>query len=349
MDYHLKAPPEAQALYTALNTLRSRLRDEIDAHLETHGPSVPYTLDDGLMEAHLTRFRALVDASGVAYTNPDLLLGVSERGIQVVLGDVHAMPFLTPAAYSAAPEAREVWTETGAFLARLAAPATPALPVYSRRSFVGYEPDFGAIALEVDGVGPAPLSRRGAMADLQISQGANGFVFHATTYDGTRHEVMPFTRSANLASRYTENITRAARVYPVRLLDLGAWLAAPGWRTEDALPRLSWGDLVLHRRRFTVAAEAWASSGDPYDAFRRLEAITEGALPRLAFFKADDQPKPILVDFANPVSAEFAYRVARRSDRLTLVEMLPGPDALWLHGPGGTYTSELRTVFVRGA
>lgn len=353
---HLATPPDARALTADLTAVRDDLRAQVDAHLATHGPDHPLTLDLAAFEPVRTRWHQLAQDHGVAYANPDLLVGdlrPSGGPLQVVLGDIHAMPYLTPALYAAAPDRDTVFDHTRRWLADLCAPALPALPALDRRSFMAFEPDLGQVALEVDGRAPVPFERRAALGDLQLTRTDDGFRLTIDTYDGTHREIMPLVRAANVMSRLSRMFQLTARVHPVRLLALDQWLAATTWRTADALPRLLWGqpdpalELVVTRRRFRVPSHTWATIQDPAEALRRLGEITGRAMPRFCFAKAPSEPKPLLVDWANPVAAEMALWLARREPELTFVEMVPGPDALWLRGPDGGHTSELRVVFAR--
>jgi hypothetical protein len=347
MAYHLGAPDEAKAIYASLNELKADLRAEIDAHVSHHGLNVPLSLNGARLAQVLDQWRSVLDANGVAYSNPDVMLNPCSEGGHVVLGDVHGMPYLTPAAYAAAPSEEEVWRETARCLAQHCAPAMPAIPVLKRRSFIAYEPDLEWFGLEVDAIGSMPPERRGPMAGLKIARVNGAFRFWARNHDGEEIEVLPLTRSANLVSRFTDHVQKASPFYPVRALELGSWLVAPGWRRIEELPRLLWGNAMLHRRTWRVASAHWTHAAEPHIAFGHLRSATRGELPRFTFMVTADHPKPILVDWANPVSAEYAYRVARREESLQFTEMLPGPEALWLQGPQGGYTSELRTVFFR--
>ena len=65
--------------------------------------------------------------------------------------------------------------------------------------------------------------------------------------------------------------------------------------------------------------------------------------------------KPVYVDFASPVYVNVLAKIVRRTNAdeqrpdktITVVEMLPAYDALWLADhEGNTYTSELRFTWV---
>lgn len=121
--------------------------------------------------------------------------------------------------------------------------------------------------------------------------------------------------------------------------------------------RVSLGDLVLARRtwRFEAADQsAWAnlrSESDRYLAVRRWAADHD--LPRYVFMRTTGELKPVFLDLTGLASVDLLARAVRRSVResqtatLTVSEMLPGPDDLWLTGPDGKgRTAELRLVAV---
>jgi len=75
-------------------------------------------------------------------------------------------------------------------------------------------------------------------------------------------------------------------------------------------------------------------------------------LPRFVFARVPVEVKPFYLDFESPVYVEIFIKMIRRmlaSDsqdgKVTLTEMLPTPDHVWLpDAMGNTYTSELRMI-----
>ncbi len=345
-DYHLNAPLEARHLYGELKEIRSHMRSRIDAQVKDK-PGEAVELLDAKVQDFIERWQSALKKSGRAYTNPDILLTGCEKPT-LVLGDMHAMPFLTPAAFAAAPREEEAWEDTRGFLSDLCHPEVPAFLTHQRASFVAYVPDLGEVALEIDGRASVPEERRCDFANVTVEVASGRCVFKVITRGGDEIPVMPLTRAANVMSRYSQVLQRTARVYPIKLLELGRWLAGPGWRQVGELPRLCFGGVVVHRRAWEVCSQDWvANNADPHASFIKLGALTDGELPRFCYVKGGDDPKPLLVDFADPMSAELFLWMARNEPNLSLTEMLPDADSLWLKGPGGNYTSELRTVYVR--
>jgi hypothetical protein len=70
-------------------------------------------------------------------------------------------------------------------------------------------------------------------------------------------------------------------------------------------------------------------------------------IPERTFFRASGERKPFFLDLSSPITVKVFARMARASESVTLSEMLPDVDALWLvDAQGRKYTSELRMVMV---
>jgi hypothetical protein len=117
--------------------------------------------------------------------------------------------------------------------------------------------------------------------------------------------------------------------------------------------------------RLVVARESWrldpadldfAAEKDEAARFvRTREWAAALGLPRYVFVKSDAELKPVYVDFASPVYVNALakmIRLANADERLTdktitVVEMLPAHDDLWLADhEGNRYTSEFRFTWV---
>ncbi len=60
-----------------------------------------------------------------------------------------------------------------------------------------------------------------------------------------------------------------------------------------------------------------------------------------------EEAKPIYLDFESPLYVEMFTRVLRKASALTVVEMLPSPDQVWLRDHWKSrYASELQLVAV---
>ena len=63
--------------------------------------------------------------------------------------------------------------------------------------------------------------------------------------------------------------------------------------------------------------------------------------------RSPEEVKPVYVDWSAPVLVEMLARLSRQAAWLSLSEMLPGPDELWLRdAAGASYVCELRCIAV---
>ena len=115
-------------------------------------------------------------------------------------------------------------------------------------------------------------------------------------------------------------------------------------------PRVAIDGFVIVRERWRVKTTElmFASQTAPVDRFvaARRWAIGRG-LPRFLFMKAPSEPKPMYLDLESPVYVEILCKLARSDEQITLTEMLPTFDDLWLLDADGVgYCSELRMALV---
>lgn len=113
-------------------------------------------------------------------------------------------------------------------------------------------------------------------------------------------------------------------------------------RPGEVLREVAFGDLVLSRRAWSVAAEPLQAK-DARDAFLAVQRLRDHiGLPRHVFARTDGEGKPIYVDLDSPLLVRQLTRFAARTDFVRFSEMVPGPEELWLRAGGQSYTSELR-------
>ncbi|MCX4387916.1 amino acid adenylation domain-containing protein [Micromonospora peucetia] len=123
-------------------------------------------------------------------------------------------------------------------------------------------------------------------------------------------------------------------------------------------PRVTIDSLVVSREAwtFTAADLAFADTRDEALRFRQARGwAADHALPRHVFLRCAGERKPVHADLTSLASVDLVSRSVRRARRhggddakVVVVEMLPAPDQLWLTGPDGRYTAELRVVAVDG-
>lgn len=114
-------------------------------------------------------------------------------------------------------------------------------------------------------------------------------------------------------------------------------------------PRVTVDDLVIARERWRFEREAlsWAAQETPADRFLGAQRWAKAhGLPRFCFLSVPEEPKPFYLDLHAPVLVEVAAQVLRKAARASVTEMLPAPSELWMEGPEGAYSCELRLVAV---
>jgi hypothetical protein len=122
-------------------------------------------------------------------------------------------------------------------------------------------------------------------------------------------------------------------------------------------PRIAIDRLVIGREQWNVPAGAitWPRTHHEANRFRAARRWAAGlGLPRHVFVRVVGQRKPYYVDFTSPLLVNMIASTLRglaRADEastVTITEMHPGPDALWLRhsDPDRRCTSELRLAIV---
>ncbi len=123
-------------------------------------------------------------------------------------------------------------------------------------------------------------------------------------------------------------------------------------------PRVKIDNVVVSREswRFNPADLDFAAEKDEPTRFvRTREWAAALGIPRYVFVKSSAEEKPVYVDFTSPVYVNALAKMVRRANAaewlpdktITVVEMLPAHDDLWLTDhEGNRYTSELRLTWV---
>lgn len=115
-------------------------------------------------------------------------------------------------------------------------------------------------------------------------------------------------------------------------------------------PRISLGNLVLAREQWRFARADLPFLSCEHAADRWVEAhrwARRHQLPSQSFVRTSREPKPFYFDLEAPLSLEMLCNMARDAEEISLTELLPASDQLWLHdAEGNRYTSELRMVAV---
>jgi lantibiotic biosynthesis dehydratase-like protein len=122
------------------------------------------------------------------------------------------------------------------------------------------------------------------------------------------------------------------------------------------VPRITIDRFVLQRETWRFAAgEIPVEAADDADRYRSVRGWAGAAgLPRMVFYAAPVEEKPIFLDLDSPILTEIFIKTVRRSvrqagplARINLTEMLPTIEQSWLtDASGDQYTSEVRVVVV---
>ncbi|AKQ65429.1 hypothetical protein A176_002341 [Myxococcus hansupus] len=118
-------------------------------------------------------------------------------------------------------------------------------------------------------------------------------------------------------------------------------------------PRLTLGGVVVQREQWRLAPDARERLLACRDDAARLRAAVDiwdaHGMPDCVFAKFKDERKPVLVDVRSPLLLRVFLNLLEQKEEVILSEMLPSPEQLWLRGPSGRHTVELRCTLLWGA
>ncbi|WP_018684879.1 hypothetical protein [Actinokineospora enzanensis] len=117
----------------------------------------------------------------------------------------------------------------------------------------------------------------------------------------------------------------------------------------DLQARLRYGDVVVRRRSWSPDPTTLPDAARPSETHTDYQALLSWAhahdLPRRCFLRTDTEPKPVYVDWANPIAVDTFARLARAAGRIRVTELSPTPDCFWLTDDLGTHGAELRLSY----
>ncbi|MFY1827211.1 lantibiotic dehydratase [Myxococcus fulvus] len=118
-------------------------------------------------------------------------------------------------------------------------------------------------------------------------------------------------------------------------------------------PRVTLGGVVVQREQWKLdaaACEALLACKDDRARLRVAVGLWDArGLPPCVFAKFKGERKPVLVDVRSPPLLRVFLNLLEQKEEVLLSEMLPGPEQLWLRGPSGRHTVELRCTLMSGA
>ena len=116
---------------------------------------------------------------------------------------------------------------------------------------------------------------------------------------------------------------------------------------SDAGCRRFIGPLMVQRAFWRCASPR---SQAPYGAAARAEIVAwrrQQGLPDRVFVRTPNEVKPVYVDFTSDISIDLFQSFARQAESVTITEMYPAPDGLWLcDAEDRRFVSELRLIAV---
>ena len=270
------------------------------------------------------------------FASPDVLVGVDEAGRpeSFVLGEVHPYVFAWGSQGLFAEEPEALQADFAADLSPWGGGARMATVIRRRRHkglvaewFPGRFVEVTALACRdrTRCVPVTELTVRAAGEGVRLCDGRGDLVLYAGEDDHAH--LLAFAPPAVRMPVATDGRTR---------------------------PRVTVGEVVMQRAAWLVDPAELRGGGQGgraanREAFRGVQRLRARlGLPRWVYAHVPGQPKPVCVDLSAPLAVE-ALRglLPGTAETITLTEMLPAPDRLWLSRQGEPVTSELRLALIR--
>jgi lantibiotic biosynthesis protein len=193
----------------------------------------------------------------------------------------------------------------------------------------------------------APAGRQIPVTDLLVSVRDGRIVLRSRRLE---REVEPRLSTAH--NEDWRNLGVYRFLWALQHQDVGRWLSWD-WgplRHAPFLPRVVSGRLVLRRAHWNVTEAELRALGQARGAgqFAAVQAWrAERRLPR--YVALADRDQELVIDLDNVLSVAALAHQLRGRRQAALVEMFPGPDALFVTGPEGHFVHELVVPFVQVA
>lgn len=111
-------------------------------------------------------------------------------------------------------------------------------------------------------------------------------------------------------------------------------------------PRIEIDNIVYQREKWVLSThplQAWPERGfELFVQARRWQK--EHQLPDEFFVRSPSEPKPLYIDLDNYFLIELLYALARQCETVTITEMLPNSQQLWLKTDAGLHCCEFRML-----
>jgi hypothetical protein len=259
-----------------------------------------------------------------------------EAGVTpLVLDEVHGAPLLTAWELQFHPDGGHsgaLAAERDAAIARALGGRT-AVNVISPRGDGLPSPEFPGPVIEARGAAADPRRRRLELDDLYVDCDGRHAVLRAK---GSGEPLLLHNGEVDTA---LHTALALPRIRPPALPDL------------PRLPRLTWGNVVISRRRWRVRAAAFEPLGrarGDREALLAMARLREAHDLPVTFFAAADR-RPLYVDTRAPAIAEELDRLAGPAELPALTETPPRPAACCPGGVAPAFAARLRCVYLRPA
>ncbi|MEV5501216.1 hypothetical protein AB0M50_38060 [Nonomuraea fuscirosea] len=209
------------------------------------------------------------------------------------------------------------------------------LNVISHRSDGAPPSELPGPVLELGGATADPARRRIGLDELYVHSDGRRAILYAK---GTKEPLLLHNGEHDTALHTALALPR------IRLPRLG---------DLPRVPRLTWDNVVISRRRWQVGRASFEALGLADDdrgllvAAARLRQVHD--LPAAFYARSGRDREPFYVDTRSPALLEGLARLAAAADRVTMTEVLPGPDECWLRDGDQRFAAELRCVYLRPA
>ncbi|MDM4719458.1 lantibiotic dehydratase [Micromonospora sp. WMMA1363] len=200
---------------------------------------------------------------------------------------------------------------------RRTVPPETAATIVSRRRSAHVTPELPGVAIELSGLSDKEPDDVVPIAEATVPPSGD-----AVLVDGRARLLWP----GDLSSTLHRAVSRPA-LGPVSV-DLGAYT-----------PRIVVDGVVLQRARWRLRLPE--RTGDAFAQWLAVQRIRVAhGLPRHAYVRHPAEPKPLYVDFADPLSVLDIARLP--ADDVVVSEMLPTPDGLWWRVDDQPHCAEIR-------
>jgi hypothetical protein len=264
------------------------------------------------------------------FASPDVLIRRGADGPSLVLGEVHPYVFAWGSQELFCPDPQGLRAAFAADLSPWGGQASLATVIHRRRHKGLVTESFPGRFIEVTAVATRSRHRTVAITELFVQaredrvalRDADGDLVLYTGEDDHPH-LMAFAPPP---------VPRLPQV----------WLG-------DHAPRITVGGLIAQRAAWLLdSAELTGRRDAVFGDVQRLRA--RRGLPRWVYAQVPGEPKPLCVDLDSPLAVEALASVSQAAlpGPVTVREMLPEPEALWLRSGGRAVTSELRLAMIRG-